>query len=334
MRLRKKKNTDARFTAQQDLLLKEKDIAAWCDHPHLALEIGAGKGGFITEMARLHPGTRFIAVEKEKDCIIMAMEKAANAGVENLRFIAQDATLLRRMLPRGRFEIVYLNFSDPWPKKKFAKRRLTHRNMLRFFLPLIAPDGELRFKSDNDKLFAFTVEEFEDLGFETVFLTYDLHRENIPNVMTEYERRFSEAGVPIKSIRVRPNQTVFEKLAAYEAEKDPFSFHEILFCVDKAPKDSAPIGLFAALSSICFPFRVWTGDEALAADARALCESVNVPDLSPLDLPGEDAALVTDDRALADAAKAHGFFTIALGDFPADRKWKTLSKEEMFPIRR
>ena len=323
MRLRKKKHTAARMEACRGFILSESDTAAWCDAPRLALEIGAGKGGFIVEMARQNPDIHFIAVEKERDCIVMALEKAARAGVENVRFLAMDACRLRRVLPHGKFETIYLNFSDPWPKSKYAARRLTHRNMLRFFLPLLCDDGILKFKSDNDKLFDFTANEWKSLGFDTLFLTYDLHRESVPNVSTEYETRFSQAGVPIKSIWVRPNQGVFDKLDEYEHQKDRFLYHEMIFDLAALP-GGQPERLFCALKKMNLPFFVRTSDASLAVMAAPLAEAV-LAESDPLPrTEPEDTAYVSDrPRALQDA-KAAGFHTIALGcDAPADEQAAT-----------
>lgn len=331
MRLRKKKNAASRYDACKEWLLTKETIADWCNCPHLALEIGSGKGGFITQLAAKHPDIRYIAVEREVDCIVMALEKAKAGGIENLRFLAEDAKELGLLLPHGKFETIYLNFSDPWPKKKYAKRRLTHRNLLRHFLPLLATDGQLRFKSDNDKLFDFTVEEWRELEMDISFLTYDLHKEDVLNVMTEYETRFSEMGTPIKSMWARPTEATFRHLAAYTEEKDVFPFHQLIADITHLPEHSDQKPLWRAMDNIgirmaktgrttdlvvCPYFRLTSAD--LATTAQALGGSV------------QQTALLSDDPALLQQAKALGMYTVALAcGAPADEHWPTLCKDHL-----
>ena len=319
MRLRKKKNTEKRMTACASLLLKEEDIDAWCDTDSLAIEIGSGKGGFITELAAQNPTTRYIAVEKERDCIVMAMEKANRAALQNLRFLPVDACRLCRLLPHGKFDILYLNFSDPWPKKKYAARRLTHRNMLRFFLPLLKEDGCLRFKTDNDKLFDFTVEEFKELGFDIQFITYDLHRESVANIMTEYETRFSELNVPIKSIWVKPNERVWAALEQYKEQKDRFLYHEVILDLHTCPADEGLLRLMRALVNMNLPFFVRTDRQDIAALGAPLAEAV-LPAASPLPrTEPEDTAFISDDAEALAYARSLSYHTVAIGlDAPAD----------------
>ncbi len=331
MRLRKKKNAASRYDACRDWLLTKENTADWCACDHLALEIGSGKGGFITKLAAQNPQIRYIAVEREVDCIVMALEKAKAAGIENLRFLAEDAKELGLLLPHGAFETLYLNFSDPWPKKKYAKRRLTHRNLLRHFLPLLKAEGELRFKSDNDKLFDFTVEEWRELEMEELFLTYDLHKEDVPNVMTEYETRFSQMGTPIKSMWVRPTAATFAHLAAYTEEKDVFPFHQLIIdLTEPAGVDTQKL-LWRAMDNIgirmaqtarthgavdCPYLRLRDTDTDLAALAAALGGNI------------EETALLSDDATLLETAKKLGMYTVAhrIGT-EADELWPTLSKD-------
>lgn len=331
MRLRKKKNAASRYDACKDWILTKESVSDWCSAPHLALEIGSGKGGFITKLAAENPHIRYIAVEREVDCIVMAMEKAKAGGIENLRFLAEDAKELGLWLPRGRFETIYLNFSDPWPKKKYAKRRLTHRNLLRHFLPLLSPQGELRFKSDNDKLFDFTVEEWKELEMDIHFLTYDLHKEDVPNVMTEYETRFSEMGTPIKSMWARPTGATFRHLAAYTDQKDVFPFHQLIIDISSLPEGSDQKLLWRAMDNIGI---------RMAKTART-CAAVDCPycrftaedtDLTAIALKlggnTEESALISDNPDLLQQAGDLGLYTIALAiPASAHAHWPTLSKE-------
>lgn len=333
MRLRKKKNASARFDACADWILTGEQTAKWCSAEHLAIEIGSGKGGFITELARQNPDTRYIAVEKEVDCIVMALEKAKAAGIDNLRFLAEDAKELGRLLPHRKFQTIYLNFSDPWPKKKYGKRRLTHRNMLSHFIDLLTEDGQLRFKTDNDKLFGFTVEEWNDIGMDISFVTYDLHKEAVPNVMTEYEKRFSDLGTPIKSMWARPTGKTYQLLHEYRTAKDVFPFHCLIVSVsDTTVCDTEPV-LWRMLDSIgiracrLLPcreiqtplFRFPTAD---TPDFSKIC--------SILDGKPTETALLSDNADLITAAQAAGLYTIAVGaKIDADDHWQSLDKENL-----
>ncbi len=331
MRLRKKKNAATRYDACRDWLLKNKsEIADWCDHPRLALEIGSGKGGFITALAVQNPDIRFIAVEKEIDCIVMALEKAKKTGLDNLRFISIDAKELGEMLPHGAFQTLYLNFSDPWPKKKYAKRRLTHRNLLRHFLPLLHKDGELRFKSDNDKLFDFTVEEWRELEMEELFLTYDLHKEDVPNIMTEYETRFSEMGTPIKSMWVRPTEKTFAHLAAYTEQKDVFPFHRLIIDLPHNVTADEQKLLWRALDNIGIRMAITSrsSDDIVCPFAKEISDNAPLSDITEL-LQGEsDMALISNDPDTLAKAKTAGLYTIAVAlPNDANEHWPTLSKD-------
>lgn len=216
MRLRRKKNRDIRYDRCIDLTLEpvpESKDGIWevfDSKLPLEIEIGSGKGGFITECAAQNPFHNYISVERVKDCILMGMEKAAKMQLENIRFLCADAELLRSILPEKSFDVIYLNFCDPWPKAAHAKRRLTHRRMVACYLPLLKEGGEIRFKTDNDGLFDFSVEELKDIGFKLSEITYDLHSENTPNIMTEYEKRFSGMGVKIKRLVAKPTKKTYE----------------------------------------------------------------------------------------------------------------------------
>ncbi len=226
MRLRKKKNRDRRFNDCEKWILQPGEVGGWYENAPVYIEIGSGKGGFITELARQNPENRYIAVERELDCLIMAMEKAESMGLCNLRFLLYDAAELTDILPIGKAEGLYINFCDPWHKKRQAKRRLTHRNMFRHYLKLMKRDGILRFKTDNAALFDFSEEEFKELKFDISFLTRDLHKEDVFNVMTEYEKRFSEMGTPIKSAWITPTDATWEMLEEYDKTHPEHAYAE------------------------------------------------------------------------------------------------------------
>ena len=200
MRMRKKKNGEARFQACSDYVIANREeLNAYLDKLPCELEIGCGKGGFICQMARLNPETFFIAVELSTDALIAALEYAKAQEIPNVRFINTNANLLPELFNKGEVSKIYLNFSDPWPKARHAKRRLTYRTFLEKYREILPDDGTLVFKTDNRGLFDFSLEEFEAVGMKATDVTYDLHNSeyNEGNVMTEYEKNFSAKGFTI-----------------------------------------------------------------------------------------------------------------------------------------
>ena len=149
-------------------------------------------------MAALHPEKAFIGIETQFDISYYPAKKAMETGLDNLVILNADAAYMEDWFEPGEIKTLYLNFSDPWPKKKQAKRRLTHRNFLGLYLKLLGIGGHLFFKTDNRKLFDFSVEEFREFGLEIRGLSYDLHHSSYQNeVQTEYEKKFSALGTPI-----------------------------------------------------------------------------------------------------------------------------------------
>ena len=215
MRVRKKKHGAERIEACSELLIKNIDslrdgLDGIFDRERpVHLEIGCGKGNFAVGMAKKYPNVNFIAMEKVADVCCVALEKAVSGADEretdNLRFLIGDAKTLEESFPRNSLDCIYLNFSDPWPKSGHAKRRLTHRAFLETYSKLLKDDGILRFKTDNVGLFDFSLEEFEAFGAEIIWQTRDLHNseKNADNVMTEYERNFSQKGFSICSAWVK-----------------------------------------------------------------------------------------------------------------------------------
>ena len=212
MRMRKKKHGAERIAACAELrienieVLKDGFDGVFAESRPVHMEIGCGKGNFACGMAAKHPEINFIAVEKVADVCCIALEKAKARAEErsgdNLRFIISDAKeLSENVLPHS-LDCIYLNFSDPWPKSGHAKRRLTHRGFLEMYKKLLKEDGILRLKTDNVGLFDFSLEEFEEFGMQILWQTRDLHSEpeNVDNVMTEYEKNFSDKGQPICSV--------------------------------------------------------------------------------------------------------------------------------------
>ncbi len=222
MRMRKKKNGAERIAACSHLLISElKSLSEpekiFENTAPLHLEIGCGKGNFACGMSEAYPEVNFIAMEKIADVCCVALEKAVKRTEErerdNLRFLIGDAKFLAENMKPHSVDCIYLNFSDPWPKAGHAKRRLTYSAFLEIYRTLLKEDGILKLKTDNDGLFASSLEQFELCGLEVVWMTYDLHNSDRAdgNVMTEYEANFSSKGVPIKSAWVKFPQKAEEK---------------------------------------------------------------------------------------------------------------------------
>lgn len=204
MRMRKKKNCEARLEKSGDLWIKEPETLKGKWHNefgnenHIHIEIGCGKGKFISEMAQKYPDINFVAIEVVRDVMVLAMEKAQPLELKNLRFIIADAAKLSEYFEKGEARRIYLNFSDPWKKSKQAKRRLTHKNFLDVYKKVILDGDFVCFKTDNQKLFEFSLNSFAEEDFKMSDITFDLHNSGFEdNVMTEYETRFSEQGMPI-----------------------------------------------------------------------------------------------------------------------------------------
>ena len=205
MRMRKKKNQDGRLLACRDLMLTTREeILEYQKYFPCELEIGCGKGGFICQMAQRHPDKFYIALEVSSGAIITAMERCIAEGIENVRFININATHIPELFQKGEISKIFLNFSDPWPKARHAKRRLTYRTFLEMYRSILPDDGVIEFKTDNRPLFDFSLEEFEFCQMKMTDLTFDLHNSeyNENNIMTEYERNFSEKGFTINRVVV------------------------------------------------------------------------------------------------------------------------------------
>ena len=206
--MRRKHNLDKRLDACAEIhvLNPEEYKGKWRESfgfDRICLEIGCGKGRFITETAKLFPDTLFIAIERDSNVIVMAMEKALSQEIKNLRFMNVDAGNLTEYFDEGELNRIYLNFSDPWPKSKQAKRRLTHTNFLTQYDKVLASDGEIFFKTDNEKLFEFSLNEMSGYGLILSNITFDLHSTDFSNVVTEYEERFSGQGMRIYRVEAR-----------------------------------------------------------------------------------------------------------------------------------
>ncbi len=214
MRMRRKKHGAERIAACAALHITEAYEPAldlntyFSERRPLHLEIGCGKGDFAVGMAAQHPDCNFVAMERVSDVACLALEKAMaqkECRPDNLRFIIGDANDLEKWVPAHSIDCIYLNFSDPWPKKGYAKRRLTHAGFLARYREALVEGGMLKLKTDNEGLFDFSLEQFAQAGLTVEWSTRDLHHSEKAegNVITEYERNFSERGQVIYSAWVR-----------------------------------------------------------------------------------------------------------------------------------
>lgn len=221
MRMRRKKNLEARLEACADIQLQPEENCAVAEFNKIfgngnpvELEIGCGKGRFIAEIAKRMPEVNFVALERQPNVIVAAMEKVKADGLENVRFICTDAQNVGTLFTESSIERIYLNFSCPFPKRRYAKHRLTYRDFLRKYALILKPFGEIHMKTDNKSFFEFTLNEFCHEDFKLKNITFDLHNSGFEgNIETEYEARFSENGFPIYRLEATaiPNRTCAEQ---------------------------------------------------------------------------------------------------------------------------
>ena len=175
------------------------------DNP-IYIEIGMGKGDFILENARRYPDINFIGIEKFPSVMVGAIKKIdENGALKNLKLMKEDAVFLTEVFDTHEIDRIYLNFSDPWPKARHAKRRLTYREKLKNYRSVMSPEGTIEFKTDNDGLFAFTIDEIRNAGLSIWEMTTDLAASTFESKLftTEYEERFGSAGKNIKYVKFK-----------------------------------------------------------------------------------------------------------------------------------
>lgn len=206
MRMRKRHNLEPRMGKCKDYLVEEpgNKKGSWRtlsdDCSCLCLELGCGKGRFTVETASGSKDMLLIAVEKVPDAMIVAMERAKNANLTNVRFIDEDAANLKEMFSDGEIDRIYINFCDPWPKSRDAKFRLTAPSFLRIYSDLLPEGGQIHFKTDNTPLFDWSVKQFEAEGWILSNVTHDLHSNGPCGVMTDYEAKFYSQGLKINRL--------------------------------------------------------------------------------------------------------------------------------------
>ncbi len=203
MRMRKKPNLGPRMERCERVWLREPDQlkgnwrSLMPEARQIRVEVGCGKGSFTVKTAQAEPDVLIIAMEKVPDALVMAMEKAMAMELTNVFFISDDVTRIDEIFEPGEVDRLYINFCDPWPRKKSAKRRLTYRDFLEKYKKVLKPGSVIEFKTDNSPLFEFSLEEFEACGLELRNVTRDLHADGPVGIMTDYEARFHEMGTPI-----------------------------------------------------------------------------------------------------------------------------------------
>ena len=206
MRMRKKKNLIPRMERCGDFLIRDPydRRGTWRElmptARELRLELGCGKGRFTAGTAAAEPDVLFIAVEMVPDAMVVAMERCVNAGLTNVYFVDANADQLPYFFAPGEIDRIYLNFSDPWPSNRHAKRRLTHGNFLKLYRQVLKMGGQIHFKTDNQGLFEFSVEEIPNFGFTLSEVTRNLHEHGPVGVMTDYGAKFYEQGQPINRL--------------------------------------------------------------------------------------------------------------------------------------
>lgn len=213
MRLRRKPWVDEAIHEFDDFVIsKDKEIGEekqgkWAEIfgriAPLHVELGTGKGDFISQLAQKNPDINYIGIEMQQDVLYSAAKKIAALELKNVRLLVFDINNIDKIFAPHEVDRFYINFCDPWPKKRHAKRRLTHVGFLEKYRKLLKKGGELHFKTDNRPLFDFSLEQFAEAGLAARDVSFDLHAENRPdNIMTEYERKFSGFGEKINRCEV------------------------------------------------------------------------------------------------------------------------------------
>ena len=208
MRMRKMKNLDSRMERCAQIRIAEPAQCKgnWRDKmpscKALWVEVGCGKGKFTAETAAANPDVLLIAIERCREAMVVAMEKAMGMNLKNVLFIDMDVAKMEEIFAEGEIDRLFINFPDPWPRKKQAKRRLTFRSFLESYSHAMGNGSEIHFKTDNAPLFEFSLEEFALCGLETKNVTRNLHENGIVGIMTGYEEKFHALGTPINRCEV------------------------------------------------------------------------------------------------------------------------------------
>jgi tRNA (guanine-N7-)-methyltransferase len=207
-----------RVTKPAEMRGKWRELKA--DATQLWVEVGCGKGKFTAETAEANPDVLLIAVERCREAMVVAMEKAQKMGLTNVFFIDMDVANIEEIFAGFEIDRLFINFPDPWPRKKNAKRRLTHRGFLDKYCRVVKTGGEFHYKTDNAPLFEFSVEEFAACGLEVKNLTRNLHEHGIVGITTGYEEKFHALGTPINRCEVVCKPFVMPKEEKQASEEE------------------------------------------------------------------------------------------------------------------
>lgn len=203
MRMRKKPNLIPRMERCAHVQIKEPEelLGKWKEtfpsYDALHLELGCGKGRFTADTAEQNPNIFLVAIERVPDAMVVGMERVCERKLENVRFLDKDVANIPAIFSVGEVDRIYINFCDPWPKKRDAKRRLTSSGFLKLYQAILPTGGEIHFKTDNLPLFEYSLEQFKEAGFLLKDVTFDLHEHGPVGVMTDYEAKFYEQGIKI-----------------------------------------------------------------------------------------------------------------------------------------
>ena len=214
MRVRKRKGAEEHLANYPQYVILEPEAAKgkWHqlfgnDNP-IHIEVGSGKGAFITGMAQQNPNINYIGIDIQLSVLSYALDKVLASGAENVKLLRVDGSALTNYFADGEVDMMYLNFSDPWPKSRHEKRRLTYKTFLDTYKQILPENGEIHFKTDNMGLFDYSIETMERAGWHLSRVTHDLHAlDEDDNIMTEYERKFSARGAKIgRLVARRPSE--------------------------------------------------------------------------------------------------------------------------------
>ena len=278
MRMRKRNNLEPRMEACGAIWLRDaKELRGnWRSlmpqAREIRLEVGCGKGKFTVETAAAEPDVLLIAVERVQEAMLLGMEKALEMGLKNVYFLSLDAAELEEYFADGELDLIYLNFCDPWPRKKNAKRRLTYRTFLRKYQRILKIGGEIHFKTDNAGLFEWSLGEFEACGLEIRALTYDLHRDGPVGIMTGYEEKFYELGTPINRCELINREVTMKKIQMTTpiVEMDGDEMTRVLWKQIKDELLLPFIDLKTEYYDLGLPERDRTGDQVTHDAAKAI----------------------------------------------------------------
>jgi len=210
MRVRKRKGSEEHIAEHPEMVVThpEEWKGRWKerfgnDKP-IHVEVGSGKGRFISEMAKAHPENNYIGIDIQLSVLSYALDKALDADVDNLQLLLIDGSALTEYFEDGEIDLLYLNFSDPWPKKRHEKRRLTYKSFLKTYEQVLKENGEIHFKTDNRGLFEYSLASFSQYGMILKEVWLDLHASKYENnIMTEYEEKFANKGQVIYRVEAQ-----------------------------------------------------------------------------------------------------------------------------------